>query len=72
MQNYALALRLERARGAPAEIDRNEPIGDIAHRFGFCNASHLSLAFRARFGMGPLDYRHLHGAGQNGTHGVTG
>jgi AraC-like DNA-binding protein len=67
VQKYALGLRLERARGALAEIERKEPIGDIAHRFGFSDASHLSRAFRARFGMTPRDYRRLVEADQDST-----
>jgi AraC-like DNA-binding protein len=67
MQKYAMGVRLDRARGALAELDRDEPIGDIAYRFGFSDASHLSRAFRARFGMSPRDYRHLAEADQNGT-----
>jgi AraC-like DNA-binding protein len=51
--------RLERARAALADIDRGEAIGDIAHRFGFSDASHLSRTFRAHFGMTPREYRHL-------------
>jgi AraC-like DNA-binding protein len=67
VQKFALAVRLERARGALADLERGEPIGDIAHRFGFSDASHLSRTFRARFGMTPRDYRHLALAHQNGT-----
>ena len=59
VQKYALRARLERARAALADIDRGEPIGDIAHRFGFSDASHLSRTFRAHYGMTPTEYRHL-------------
>ncbi len=51
--------RLERARVALADIDRAEPIGNIAHRFGFCDSSHLVRLFRASFGMSPREYRNL-------------
>lgn len=59
VQKYALAARLERARAALGDLHRSEPVGDIAHRFGFSDASHLSRTFRARFGMTPRDYRRL-------------
>ncbi len=67
VQHYALGVRLERARAAVADVARNEPIGQIAHRFGFSDASHLSRSFRTRFGMSPREYRQLVGSGQNGT-----
>lgn len=56
---YIIRKRLDRARAALADPDRVEPIGDIAHRLGFSDASHLSRLFRARFGMTPRHYRHL-------------
>ncbi len=59
VQKYAMRARLERARTALADLDRGEPIGDIAHRFGFSDASHLSRTFRSHFGMTPREYRHL-------------
>jgi AraC-like DNA-binding protein len=59
VQKYALGVRLERVRAALADLERNEPVGDIAFRFGFSDASHLSRSFRARFGMSPRDYRRL-------------
>ena len=59
VQQYVLGLRLERARAAVADAGRGEPIGEIAHRFGFSDASHLSRSFRARFGMSPREYRQL-------------
>ena len=51
--------RLKRARTALAELDLAEPIGNIAHRFGFSDAPHLSRAFRRRYGMSPREYRRL-------------
>lgn len=59
VQTYITARRLDRARTALAEIERAEPIGAIAHRLGFSDASHLSRAFRDRYGMSPSDYRRL-------------
>jgi AraC-like DNA-binding protein len=59
VQNYIRAQRLELARTALADLERAEPIGMIAVRLGFCDASHLTRLFRARYGMSPRDYRHL-------------
>jgi AraC-like DNA-binding protein len=59
VQNYIRAQRLELARTALADLERGEPIGMIAVRLGFCDASHLTRLFRARYGMSPRDYRHL-------------
>ena len=67
VQHYVLGLRLERARAAVADLGRGEPIGEIAHRFGFSDASHLSRTFRVRFGMTPREYRHLAHADQKET-----
>ena len=66
-QQYVFGLRLERARAAVADAGRGEPIGEIAHRFGFSDASHLSRSFRARFGMSPREYRRLAHADQQET-----
>jgi AraC-like DNA-binding protein len=57
--NYIRVARLERARAALADLERREPIGTIAVRLGFCDASHLTRLFRTRYGMTPRDYRHL-------------
>lgn len=62
VQNYIRATRLDRAKAALADLERDEPIGMIALRLGFCDASHLSRLFRERFGMAPRDYRRLMGA----------
>ena len=59
VQNYIRAQRLELARTALADLERAEPIGMIAVRLGFCDASHLTRLFRARYGMSPRDYRRL-------------
>jgi len=59
IHSYIAGFRLDRARAALADVDRIEPIGNIAHRFGFSDSPHLSRAFRARFGMTPREYRHL-------------
>ena len=59
VQNYIARIRLDRARAALADLERNEPIGTIAERLGFSDASHLSRSFRDRYGMTPREYRQL-------------
>lgn len=59
VQSYILTERLARARTALAEVERAEPIGVLAHRLGFSDTSHLSRAFKQRFGMTPKEYRAL-------------
>jgi AraC-like DNA-binding protein len=59
VHNHVIRVRLERARAALADIDRAEPIGTIADRLGFSDASHLSRTFRGRYGMTPREYRQL-------------
>lgn len=59
LQAWLLQRRLESARAALTRSDRVEPIGNIAHRLGFSDASHLSRAFRQRYGLSPRDYRRL-------------
>jgi len=59
VESYIRATRLERAKAALADLERSEPVGTIAVRLGFCDASHLTRLFRARYGMTPRDYRRL-------------
>ncbi|MGJ3647633.1 helix-turn-helix domain-containing protein [Sphingomonas sp. GlSt437] len=57
VQSYIRTKRLDLARDALTDVERLEPIGTIALRFGFSDASHFSRLFRARFGVPPRDYR---------------
>lgn len=59
IQTYIMGQRLERARTALADLDPVEPIGNIAHRLGFGDATRLSRSFRKRYGMAPSEYRKL-------------
>jgi len=53
---YVVDRRLERA--AALLRDRSGlSIADIAHRTGFCNQSHLTTAFRRKYGLTPYAYR---------------
>lgn len=61
LKAYLLARRLDEARAALTGLEREEPIGNIAHRLGFSDAAHLSRAFRRRFGLSPRDYRKMNG-----------
>lgn len=42
-------------------VHTSASIGAIAHRWGFCDASHLGREFRREFAMSPGDYRSAHG-----------
>jgi AraC family transcriptional activator of tynA and feaB len=51
-------VRLERARDLLIDGRcADAPIGDIAARCGFAEASHFARCFRSRFGLAPSDYR---------------
>jgi len=51
-------LRLERARDLLGDRRcADAPIGDIAARCGFAEASHFARCFRSTFGFAPSDYR---------------
>jgi AraC-like DNA-binding protein len=54
-------------------VNTTSPIASIAHRCGFCDASHLGREFRREFSMSPGDYREAYSIGrppmtQHGTH----
>ncbi len=59
LQNYIRVTRLDRAKAALGDLEREEPIGTIAMRLGFYDASHFTRLFRTRFGMAPRDYRRM-------------
>jgi AraC-like DNA-binding protein len=59
IETFILTERLTRARTALGDVARDERIGGLAHRLGFSDSSHLSRAFRTRFGMTPTEYRAL-------------
>lgn len=42
-------------------VHTSSSIAAIAHRWGFCDASHLGREFRREFAMSPGDYRAAHG-----------
>ena len=53
-----LRVRLERARDLLNDRRcADAPIGDIAARCGFAEASHFARCFRGTFGLAPSDYR---------------
>jgi AraC family transcriptional regulator, positive regulator of tynA and feaB len=53
-----IRLRVERARELLGdERFADTPIGDVASRCGFAEASHFARCFRASFGFSPSDYR---------------
>jgi AraC family transcriptional regulator, positive regulator of tynA and feaB len=42
-------------------VNTNLSIAAIAHRWGFCDASHLGREFRRQMSLSPGDYREAHG-----------
>jgi AraC-like DNA-binding protein len=42
-------------------VNTNLSIAAIAHRWGFCDASHLGREFRREMSVSPSDYREAHG-----------
>ncbi|MFI5623064.1 AraC family transcriptional regulator [Nocardioides sp. NPDC051685] len=41
-------------------VNTSSAVGTIAHRWGFCDTSHLGREFRREFSMSPSDYREAH------------
>ncbi|HSV41607.1 MAG TPA: AraC family transcriptional regulator [Nocardioidaceae bacterium] len=55
-------VRAHRLAAARNDLVRTSaPIAAVAHRWGFCDASHLGREFRREFSMSPGDYRAAHG-----------
>lgn len=51
--------RLERSRRDLADpAQRDVPVSAVATRWGLVNHAHFSRAFRAAYGLSPVDYRH--------------
>ena len=50
-------LRLQRAARQLEARGSGVTVTDVANRWGFCDASHLDRAFKARYGMSPTAYR---------------
>lgn len=57
VEAYIRGRRLERVRECLADLSMTMGIGTLAVNWGFCDASHLSRLFRARFGVTPSAYR---------------
>jgi len=56
------AVRTHRLAAARKDlVHTSSSIAAIAHRWGFCDASHLGREFRREFSMSPGDYRAVHG-----------
>lgn len=58
--NFLQRIRLERSASALIN-NANEPINDIAYRFGFTSASSFSRAFNKQFGITAKGYREAKG-----------
>ncbi|MFI5626418.1 AraC family transcriptional regulator [Nocardioides sp. NPDC051685] len=59
MGSVVRAQRLAAARNDL--VHTSASVAAIAHRWGFCDASHLGREFRREFAMSPGDYRAAHG-----------
>lgn len=57
VQAYIRNRRLEAVHQALTRHDSEDAIQDLADRYGFSDASHLSRVFRARYGVSPGTYR---------------
>lgn len=57
VEAYIRAQRLNRVRDALLDPANQERIGDLAYRWGFSDASHLSRQFRESFGVTPSVFR---------------
>jgi AraC-like DNA-binding protein len=49
------AIRLQQVHAELSRGSIDAPIGAVARRYGFTNASRFAVAFRRRFGKTPLD-----------------
>jgi AraC family transcriptional regulator len=56
-REHMLRLRLEHVRENLSETDL--PLTEIAYTFGFSSQSHMTTAFKSRFGTSPARYRAL-------------
>lgn len=57
VEAYIRAQRLNRVRDALLDPANQDRIGDLAYRWGFSDASHLSRQFRELFGVTPSVFR---------------
>ena len=64
VHSYIQSKRLEHAAAALTESD--EPVADIAARFGIADQNYFSRIFKQTYGMSPLAYRHLHASASPG------
>ena len=51
-------------------VHTNLSIAAIAHRWGFCDASHLGREFRRYLSLSPGDYREAHGTPRSSEVGI--
>ena len=60
VEAYIRRRRLEMVRASLADSSNAERIGELAYRWGFADASHLSRQFREAYGVTPRAYRARH------------
>jgi AraC-like DNA-binding protein len=51
-------------------VHTNLSIAAIAHRWGFCDASHFGREFRRHLSLSPGDYREAHGTPRSSEVGI--
>ncbi len=60
VEAYIRTQRLEQVRAALADPNGTDRIGELAYRWGFSDASHMTRQFRDTFGCAPSEYRSRH------------
>jgi AraC-like DNA-binding protein len=60
VQSYIRSRRLEAVRRALAERGSPASVGELAYRYGFSDASHLTRLFKAAYGTTPTAFRASH------------